>query len=160
MTHAPPRYYTVDLRLRPDTLAQLDAAALSLDMSIQGFVVRAVAEYLQRKGFAVVVPATRRRYRDQTGNTAGTSIYRNSETPKEVKPLSRRTIFFPNDWRGVFARLYIRDHVDSLLAVRAATAAKLETMKGAGIDTRGTAIGCDSMRGAPATGGSRGAAAT
>lgn len=143
------RHYTVDLRLRPDTLARLDRCAASLDTSIQGFVIVAVAEYLQRKGFAVDVPPVRRRYRDQSATLAGTSAYRNNETPKEVKPLARRTIFFPEAWRGVFVALYIRDHVNAVACVRLATVVRLRGMRiaeGSERDECGIGASLDAVR--------------
>lgn len=121
-------YYRVDLALRADTLARLDAVALAIDESLNGFVVAAVAEYLQRKGFRVTAPKPRRRFRDQSGNVAGSPAYRSNPTPKPLATMVQRAITLPQEWRGAFTLLSMRDGVEARLAVRAATLARLEAL--------------------------------
>lgn len=148
------KYYAVDLEMRRDTLARLDATAVALDLSVNGFVVAAVAEYLQRKGFAVGAPKPRRRYRDQAGIAVDTSAYKNNETTKAVAMLTKRAIFFPNDWRGCFTQLYIREKIEAKLAVRAAVMAKFEQLKGSGVDVGTTAARTSSVCGTTSAEGS------
>lgn len=121
--------YRVDLVMRPETLARLDALAVSLDLSIQGFVVLAVAEYLRARGFEVDPPPVRRRYRDQSGFTPCTQAYRKNDKQRAVKVAQKRPIAFPEAWRGHFSGLYLTEQIDARLLVRAATVARMERLK-------------------------------